>query len=109
MKVKFFHRARAHLKVSVWSLVYNELLTKNLPMFLFRDDVKPFPECLKQVKHLLGKCFVAGIRRQIAKTRGLIIHDIVRKSNSIIVFILHKSAKKKTRHLLHRQGAWKLA
>ena len=63
----------------------------------------------KTGKHLLGKCFVAGIRRQIAQTRGLIIHDIVRKSNSIIVFILHKSAKKKTRHIIHRQGAWELA
>ena len=30
------HRARAHLKVPGWSLVWNELLTKKLPMFLSR-------------------------------------------------------------------------
>ena len=27
------HHERAHLKVAVWSLVFNELLTKTLPMF----------------------------------------------------------------------------
>ena len=30
------YRERAHLKVSDWSLVLNELLTKKLPMFLSR-------------------------------------------------------------------------
>ena len=30
------HRARAHLKVPGWSLIWNELLTKKLPMFLSR-------------------------------------------------------------------------
>ena len=30
------HRERAHLKVPGWSLVWNELLTKKLPMFLSR-------------------------------------------------------------------------
>ena len=36
MQGQVLHRARAHLKVSDWSLVWNELLTKNLPMFLSR-------------------------------------------------------------------------
>lgn len=31
--------------------------------------------------------FVAGIIRQIAQSRGLIIYDIMRKPNSIIVLI----------------------
>ena len=30
------HRARAHLKVPAWLLVWNALLTKKLPMFLSR-------------------------------------------------------------------------
>jgi len=34
MKGQALHRARAHLKVPGWSLVWNELLTKKLPMFL---------------------------------------------------------------------------
>ena len=33
MKGQVLHRARAHLKVPGWSLVWNELLTKKLPMF----------------------------------------------------------------------------
>ena len=36
MKGQVLHRARAHLKVPGWSLVWNELLTKKLPMFLSR-------------------------------------------------------------------------
>ena len=32
----WMHRERAHLKVPGWSLVWNELLTKKLPMFLSR-------------------------------------------------------------------------
>ena len=34
MKGQVLHRERAHLKVPGWSLVWNELLTKKLPMFL---------------------------------------------------------------------------
>ena len=36
MKGQILHRGRAHLKVPGWSLVWNELLTKKLPMFLSR-------------------------------------------------------------------------
>jgi len=36
MKGQALHRARAHLKVPGWSLVWNELLPKKLPMFLSR-------------------------------------------------------------------------
>ena len=36
MKGQVLHRERAHLKVPDWSLVWNELLTKNLHMFLSR-------------------------------------------------------------------------
>ena len=36
MKGKVLQRERAHLKVQDWSLVWNELLTKKLPMFLSR-------------------------------------------------------------------------
>ena len=36
MKGQVLHRERAHLKVPDWSLVWNELLTKKLPMFLSR-------------------------------------------------------------------------
>ena len=36
MKGKVLQRERAHLKVPDWSLVWNELLTKKLPMFLSR-------------------------------------------------------------------------
>jgi len=36
MKGQVLHRARAHLKVPGWSLVWNELLTKKLPMLLSR-------------------------------------------------------------------------
>ena len=36
MKGQVLHHARAHLKVPGWSLVWNELLTKKLPMFLSR-------------------------------------------------------------------------
>ena len=36
MKAHVLHRARAHLKVPGWSLVWNTLLTKKLPMFLSR-------------------------------------------------------------------------
>ena len=36
MKGQVLHRARAHLKVPGWSLVWNELLTKKFPMFLSR-------------------------------------------------------------------------
>ena len=36
MKGQVLHRGRAHLKVLGWSLVWNELLTKKLPMFLSR-------------------------------------------------------------------------
>ena len=36
MKGQVLHRERAHLKVPGWSLVWNELLTKKLPMFLSR-------------------------------------------------------------------------
>ena len=36
MKGQVLHRARAHLKVPGWSLVWNELLTKKLPLFLSR-------------------------------------------------------------------------
>ena len=36
MKGQVLHRGRAHLKVPGWSLVWNELLTKKLPMFLSR-------------------------------------------------------------------------
>jgi len=36
MKGQVLHPARAHLKVPCWSLVWNELLTKKLPMFLSR-------------------------------------------------------------------------
>ena len=35
MKGQVLHRARAHFKVPGWSLVWNELLTKKLPMFLY--------------------------------------------------------------------------
>jgi len=34
MKGQVLHRAQAHLKVPGWSLVWNEFLTKKLPMFL---------------------------------------------------------------------------
>jgi len=34
MKGQVLHYAQAHLKVPGWSLVWNELLTKKLPMFL---------------------------------------------------------------------------
>ena len=36
MKGHGLHRARAHIKVPGWSLVWNALLTKKLPMFLSR-------------------------------------------------------------------------
>ena len=36
MKGQVLHRARVHLKVLGWSLVWNELRTKKLPMFLSR-------------------------------------------------------------------------
>jgi len=36
MKGKVLHRARVRLKVPGWSLVWNELMTKKLPMFLSR-------------------------------------------------------------------------
>jgi len=36
MKGQVLHRARAHFKVPGWSLVWNELLTKKLIMFLSR-------------------------------------------------------------------------
>ena len=36
MKGQVLHRERAHLKVPDWSLVWNELLTKKLPMLLSR-------------------------------------------------------------------------
>jgi len=36
MKGQVLHRTRAHLKVPGLSLVWNELLTKKLPMFLSR-------------------------------------------------------------------------
>ena len=36
MKGQVLHRERAHLKVPDWSLVWNELLTKNFHMFLSR-------------------------------------------------------------------------
>jgi len=36
MKGQVLHRGRAHLKVPGWSLVWNELLTKKLPMSLLR-------------------------------------------------------------------------
>jgi len=36
MKGQVLHRARAYLKVPGWSLVWNELLTKKLLMFLSR-------------------------------------------------------------------------
>ena len=36
MKGQVLLRARAHLKVPGWSLVWNELPTKKLPMFLSR-------------------------------------------------------------------------
>ena len=36
MKEQVLHCERAHLKVPDWSLVWNELLTKKLPMFLSR-------------------------------------------------------------------------
>ena len=36
MKGQVLHRARDHLKVPGWSSVWNELLTKKLPMFLSR-------------------------------------------------------------------------
>ena len=36
MKGQVLHRGRAHLKVPGWSLVWNELLTEKLPMFLSR-------------------------------------------------------------------------
>ena len=36
MKGQPLYRARAHSKVPGWSLVWNELLTKKLPMFLSR-------------------------------------------------------------------------
>ena len=36
MKGKVLHRARAHLKVPGWSLVWNEFVPKRLPMFLSR-------------------------------------------------------------------------
>ena len=35
-KEQVLHRERAHLKVPDWSLVWSELLTKRLPMFLSR-------------------------------------------------------------------------
>ena len=37
MKGQVLHRARAHLKVPGWSLVWNELLNKKLPIFLSRS------------------------------------------------------------------------
>ena len=36
MKGQVLHHERVHLKVPDWSLVWNELLTKKLPMFLSR-------------------------------------------------------------------------
>ena len=36
MKEHVLYRAHAHLKVLDWSLVWNALLTKKLPMFLSR-------------------------------------------------------------------------
>ena len=36
MKGQVLYRGRVHLKVPDWSLVWNELLTKKLPMFLSR-------------------------------------------------------------------------
>ena len=36
MKGHGLHRARAHIKVPGWSLVWNALLTKKLPTFLSR-------------------------------------------------------------------------
>ena len=36
MKGQVLHRARAHLEVPGWSLGWNELLTKKMPMFLSR-------------------------------------------------------------------------
>ena len=36
MKEQVLQREQAHLKVPDWSLVWNELLTKKLPMFLSR-------------------------------------------------------------------------
>ena len=39
MKGQVLQRERVHLKVPEWSLVWNELLTKKLPMFLSRFKV----------------------------------------------------------------------
>jgi len=44
MKGQVLHRARAHLKVPGWSLVWNELLTKKLPM------------CLSHLNEMSGGC-----------------------------------------------------
>ena len=40
MKEQVLQREQAHLKVPDWSLVWNELLTKTLPMFLSRWNEK---------------------------------------------------------------------
>ena len=52
MKGQVLYRGRVHLKVPDWSLVWNELLTKKLPMFLSRlseisrgcEKIVPFSE-----------------------------------------------------------------
>jgi len=36
MQGQVLHRAREHLTVPGWSLVWNELLTKKMPLFLLR-------------------------------------------------------------------------
>ena len=47
MKGQVLHRKRAHLKVPDWSLVWNELLTKKLPMFLSR--LNEIDECYEKI------------------------------------------------------------
>ena len=64
MKGQVLHRARAHLKVPGWSLVWNELVTKKLPMFLSRLN-EMSGGCENKVTCTLGargfSCAVSGV------------------------------------------------
>ena len=57
MKGHVLHRARAHLKVPGCSLVWKELLTKKLPMFLSRlNEINDGCEKISPVGTLTSFC-----------------------------------------------------
>ena len=92
MKEQVLHRERVHLKVPDWSLVWNELLTKTLPMFLSR------------LNEISGGAWLWGWNVRVNGMRSLFSFSAVRNADRRSICWAPLEQQKQDSHVYRKTG-----